>query len=256
MAYAADRGGEWGWISPLFLGCLTLAAVLILAFVTTERRVRDPLVDLNLFRNRAFVQITLGGTVANIVYAIVVLSTTIYLQEARGLSPIMAGVVFLAPSVAVAVSGPLAGRLASWQPVPVLIPATLIFGGASLLAVSAVDAWGLYVALLGITGFALGLGWALPNIGVQGVVDRARAGEAAGVSLTALVALGGVAVAVGGTIIELGGADPSGVGGATKDLLRGAAVLSLVAGIVLLISARRMSRSGTPAHDQTDVHPG
>jgi hypothetical protein len=256
LAYAADRGGEWGWASPLFLGCLLLAAALIAAFVAIERRVRDPLVDLNLFRNGAFVRITLGGTVANIVYAVVVLSTTIYLQEARGLSPIVAGVVFLAPSVAVALSGPLAGRLASWQPVPVLIPATLIFGGISLLAVAAVDGWGLYVLLLGITGFALGLGWALPNIGVQGVVDPARAGEAAGVSLTALVALGGVAVAVAGTLIELGSGGPTGIAGATEGMLRGVAVLSLVAGVVLLVAARRAARSDAGARDRADLQPG
>jgi EmrB/QacA subfamily drug resistance transporter len=245
VAYAADRGGDWGWTSPLFLGCLLLAAVLIAAFILTEQRVPDPLVDLNLFHNRPFVQITVGGTVANIVYAIVVLSTTIYLQEARGLSPILAGVVFLAPSIAVAISGPLAGRLASWQPVPVLIPATLIFGGLTLLAVSAVDAWGLYVPLLGLTGFALGLGWALPNIGVQGVVEPSQAGEAAGVSLTAIVALGGVAVAVGGTLLELGGGSQAGVDVAAKELMRGTAVLSLVAGAILLIAARRTLRAAT-----------
>ena len=256
VAYAADRGGDWGWTSPLFFGCLALAAALIAAFVLTERRVRDPLVDLNLFRNSAFVRITIGGTVANIVYAIVVLSTTIYLQEARGLSPIMAGVVFLAPSVAVAISGPLAGKLASWLPVPVLIPATLVFGGAALLAVSAVDAWGLYVPLLGITGFALGLGWALPNIGVQGVVEPARAGEAAGVSLTALVAIGGIAVSVAGTLIELGGGGPAGAATGTKDLLRGAAVLSMVAGVALLIAARRTVRFAAASRDQADVRRG
>ncbi len=253
VAYAADRGGDWGWTSPLFLGCLALAALLMVAFVVTERRVQDPLVDLSLFRNSAFVRITLGGTVANIVYAITVLSTTIYLQEARGLSPIMAGVVFLAPSVAVAISGPLAGRLASWQPVPVLIPATLIFGGASLLAVSAVDAWALYVPLLGITGFALGLGWALPNIGIQGVVEPARAGEAAGVSLTALVAIGGIAVAVAGTLIEAGGGGPAGAAAGTKDLLRGAAVLSVVAGVILLVAARRTGRSDAAAHSEVSA---
>jgi hypothetical protein len=128
--------------------------VLFVIFIVVERRVRDPLIDLSLFRNRAFVLITVGGTMANIVYTVTVLCTTIYLQDGRGLSPTLAGVVFLAPSVAVELSGPLAGRLAGWQPVSVLIPATMLFGGASLLATSAVDAWGTYVPLLGLTGFA------------------------------------------------------------------------------------------------------
>ena len=248
LAYAADRGGEWGWTSPAMVGLLVLAAALIVAFTMVERRVRDPLINLQLFRNRPFVLITVGGTIANVVYAVTVLSTTIYLQEGRGLSPIVAGVVFLAPSVAVALSGPLAGKLAAWKPVPVLIPTILMFGGASLLAVSAVEAWGWYVPLLGLTGFALGLGWTLPNIGTQAVVDPARAGEASGVSLTAMVTIGGVAVAVAGTLIELGGAGSADVEAATKGLLRMAAGLSIGAGAILLITTLVGAREARHPH--------
>jgi predicted acyltransferase len=116
------------------IGLLVLAVVLFVVFVVVERRVRDPLINLDLFRNRPFVLITVGGTIANIVHTVTVLCTTIYLQDGRGLSPITAGLVFLAPSVAVALSGPLAGRLAAWRPVPVLIPATMMLGGVSLLS--------------------------------------------------------------------------------------------------------------------------
>jgi sugar phosphate permease len=120
----------------------------------------------------------------------------------------------------------------------VLIPATLVFGGLSLLALSTAEAWPVYIPLLALTGFALGLGWALPNIGVQAAVDPSRAGEAAGVSLTVLVATGGIAVAVAGTLIELPGAAPADVITGTQALLRAAAVLAIVAGAVLLVSTR------------------
>jgi MFS family permease len=234
LAYAADRGGAWGWGSPALIGMLVLAVGLLVAFAFVERRVRDPLIDLSLFRNRPFVLMTSGGTLSNVAYAVTILSTTIYLQEGRGLSPIVAGLVFLAPSIAVTLSGPLAGRLAAWQPVPLLIPAALLFGGIGLLMVSLVDAWALYVPLLGLTGFALGLGWTLPNIGTQSVVEPARAGEAAGVNLTTMVTIGGVAVAVAGTLIELGGAGPTEIDETAKGLLRMVSALSLVGGAVLL----------------------
>lgn len=245
VAYAADRGGEWGWSSPALIGLLAFAVVLLVIFTVVERRVRDPLIDLSLFRNRAFVLITVGGTIANIVYTATVLSTTIYLQDGRGLSPTVAGLVFLAPSVAVALSGPLAGRLAARRPVPVLIPATLMLGGVSLLATSAANAWGAYVPLLGLTGIALGLGWTLPSIGTQTVVDPARAGEAAGVNLTVMVTIAGVGVAVAGTLIELGGTGTAQIVGATKEVLRLVSVLSIVGGAVLLaitLIGRRMRR--------------
>jgi hypothetical protein len=250
VAYAADRGGAWGWSSPKLIGLLVLAVVLFVVFVVVERRVRDPLINLALFRNRPFVLITVGGTIANIVYTVTVLCTTIYLQDGRGLSPIVAGMVFLAPSVAVALSGPLAGRLAGWQPVPVLIPATMMLGGVSLLVTSAVNAWGAYLPLLGITGFALGLGWTLPSIGTQTLVDPARAGEAAGVNLTVMVTIAGIAVAVAGTLIELGSAGTADIIGATKGVLRLVSVLSLVGGAVLLaitLIGRRSRRSSEVA---------
>ena len=100
------------------IGLLVLAVVLFVVFVVVERRVRDPLINLALFGNRPFVLITVGGTIANIVCTVTVLCTTIYLQDGRGLSPIVAGMVFLAPSVAVALPGPLAGRLAGGNRCP------------------------------------------------------------------------------------------------------------------------------------------
>ena len=190
--------------------------------------------------------------IANIVYTVTVLSTTIYLQDGRGLSPIVAGLVFLAPSVAVALSGPVAGRLAGWQPVPVLIPAALLLGGISLLLTTEVDAWGAYLPLLGLTGFAFGLGWTLPSIGTQTAVDPARAGEAAGVNLTVMVTIAGVAVAVAGTLIELGADGTADVAGATTWVMRLVSVLSLVGGAVLLAISlvgrtRRASEVASPA---------
>ena len=137
--------------------------------------------------------------------------------------------------------------------VPMLIPATMVLGGVSLLLTSAVNAWGAYLPLLGLTGFALGLGWTLPSIGSQTVVDPARAGEAAGVNLTVMVTIAGVAVAVAGTLIELGSAGTADIIGATKGVLRLVSVLSLVGGAVLLAitligrGSRRSSEVTSPA---------
>ena len=135
----------------------------------------------------------------------------------------------------------------------VLIPATMLFGGASLLATSAVDAWGAYVPPLGLTGFALGLGWTLPSIGSQTVVDPSRAGEAAGVNLTVMVTIAGVAVALAGTLIELGGAGTTDIAAATQGVVRLVSLLSLVGGAVLLAialigrSTRQASEIASPA---------
>jgi hypothetical protein len=92
------------------------------------------------------------------------------------------------------------------------------------------DAWGAYLPLLGLTGFAFGLGWTLPSIGTQTAVDPARAGEAAGVNLTVMVTIAGVAVAAAGTLIEPGADGTADIAGATTGVLRLVSVLSLIGG--------------------------
>ena len=129
----------------------------------------------------------------------------------------------------------------------------MLFGGASLLATSAVDAWRAYVPLLGLTGFALGLGWTLPSIGSQTVVDPSRAGEAAGVNLTVMVTIAGVAVALAGTLIELGGAGTTDIAAATQGVVRSSRCCPWSRGAVLLAialigrSARQASEIASPA---------
>jgi hypothetical protein len=129
----------------------------------------------------------------------------------------------------------------------------MMLGGISLFLTSGVDAWGAYVPLLGLTGVALGLGWTLPSIGSQTVVDPTRAGEAAGVNLTVMVTIAGVAVAVAGTLIELGGTGTADIAVATKGVVRLVSVLSLVGGAVLLAitlfgrRTRRASEVASPA---------
>jgi hypothetical protein len=104
----------------------------------------------------------------------------------------------------------------------------------------------------GLTGFALGLGWTLPSIGSQTVADPTRAGEAAGV-LTVMVTIAGVAVAVAGTLIDLGGAGTADIAVATQGVVRLVSVLSLVGGAVLLAitrfgrRTRRASEVASPA---------
>jgi MFS family permease len=54
VLYAAVQGPEVGWGSPSIIAAFVLGALLLAAFVAIERRVESPLLDLGLFRNRAF----------------------------------------------------------------------------------------------------------------------------------------------------------------------------------------------------------
>jgi EmrB/QacA subfamily drug resistance transporter len=233
-----DRAPSWGWLSAstaiAFAGSLAACAV----FVVVENRVRWPLVDLSLVRNPRFTVLVIAGTIANIAYGVTIFLSTMYLQQVRGLDPLTAGLAFLGPSAGAALGGVLAGRLAASRPPVLVMGLTTVPAALSLAALAASSSWIAYLPALTACGFTLGLVYALTTVATQAVVRPERAGEAAGVTLTALVTLAGVAVAVSGTVLEMlqgVGMSPSGAVDAIVGVL---AALLLPAGVVVLVIAR------------------
>ncbi|SEG87180.1 Major Facilitator Superfamily protein [Actinacidiphila yanglinensis] len=54
LLYAVIEGPTAGWGSPVIIASFAVAAALLVAFVVIETRVADPLLRMDLFRNRAF----------------------------------------------------------------------------------------------------------------------------------------------------------------------------------------------------------
>lgn len=109
-------GRELGW--PLWTWlCLVAAAPLLLAFIGYQRRLgaraQGPLLELTLFRARAFSI----GLVTTLIFwagmASFFLVLALYLQEGRGLSALAAGAVFSALGLGYLATSLCAGRLGS-----------------------------------------------------------------------------------------------------------------------------------------------
>jgi EmrB/QacA subfamily drug resistance transporter len=196
-----DRAPAWGWWSLATAGAFIGSLALLALFVVVESRVRWPLVDLSLARNMRFTVLVVAGTIANVAYGVMIFLSTVYLQDARGLDPLAAGLVFLGPSAGAAAGGVLSGRLAGGHPVRTMGVATVL-AAASLGLLAAARDWALYVPALTACGFTLGLVYAFTTVATQAVVSPQRAGEAAGIALTAMIAMGGVGVAVASTTLE------------------------------------------------------
>ncbi|WP_406365103.1 MFS transporter [Streptomyces sp. NBC_01546] len=195
LTMAVERGDAWGWDSARTLVFFSVAVVTGGLFLVRERLARHPLIDLRLFRNVPYVLVTGMGSLSNMGYAVTVFLATLYLQGVRGLSPLLAGTVFLAPALLVALSGPLGARLAQhMRPTAVMALAGAV-AGTGMYALTLVTAWWLYVPVFAWCGLGLGLGWTFSSVATQQVVPPARAGEASGVLLTFLVTLGAIALA-------------------------------------------------------------
>ena len=199
--YAVDNADAWGWGSARTLLVLGAGVAMLAGFVAWELRVADPLLDLALLRDRAYAVIVAGGTVANSAFCVAVFCATLYLQEVRSLSPANSALVFLALAGGAAVAGQLAGRLDRALPQWVTA-AALAIGGIGLLVMTLSGSWFVYLPGLALVGLGLGLGWAYAAVGTQIVMPPAKAAVASGVTLTSLVAIGGVAVAFAATAID------------------------------------------------------
>ena len=155
------------------LALLACSAVATVGFVFHQRRGARPLMALGLFDHRAF---AMGGTVA-FIYGMALFGSTylvpVFMQEALHLPPSQAGAVLLPAGLVLAVTIPLAGRLADRIAVSRMVSAGLVLLAASFFLMLGVDAT---TALLLITSWAvigrLGLGLILPSLNLgsmQGV---------------------------------------------------------------------------------------
>lgn len=196
---------EWGWGSPTTVVLLALSGMSILAFVAVEKRVSDPLLDLDLvFRNRMFAA---GNTAALLnymsLYAIGLL-TAIYLEIVQGRSAGVTGWLMIGQPVMQAVLSPLAGRLSDRIGSRVLTTTGMLLtaAGMALLGTMPVSA-GMprVVASLVVVGIGLA-SFSAPNASaVMGSVRRDQLSLASAILSTArgmgqalsVAVLGGIA---------------------------------------------------------------
>jgi EmrB/QacA subfamily drug resistance transporter len=129
LVLALLRGNDVGWGATSTVLELAGAAVLLVAFLGIERRVRQPMLPLSLFRIPAFAgaQITVFAISAS--FFAVYLYATLYLQNVLGLSAIEAGLAYLPGTVIMFF---VAG--ASAQLVERVGARMLIAGGLALIA--------------------------------------------------------------------------------------------------------------------------
>jgi EmrB/QacA subfamily drug resistance transporter len=203
------EGRQLGW--PLWTwASLALSPVLLGGFLVRQQRLsrdgQEPLLDLSLFRERAFS----AGLVTQLCLACAQASffvyLALYLQLGRRLGPLEAGLVFTIIAVAyVAVSAPAPGLAQRYgRTVVALGGASLALGLAALaIAVAEIGTGGSVLGLvpgLVLTGTGIGLCFTPLTSTVLEHVAAARAGSASGAMSTTQQIGYALGVAVTGVI--------------------------------------------------------
>jgi MFS family permease len=133
LVFAVVGATSQGWGDPRVLQALAVGAGAFVAFVWWERRVKDPLLDLSLFRSRALNAALLNGTLIALVMGGAILPLLYYFQNVEGLKPVASLLRIVPMVVAAAVCSPFVGAL-----VPRRGPRTVIVGGLALMAAGCV----------------------------------------------------------------------------------------------------------------------
>jgi DHA2 family multidrug resistance protein-like MFS transporter len=155
-------------------------------FVRRQRRLADPLLDLSLFANRAFRSALGTGLAIGVVMAGVTLTSTLYLQSVRGLSPLSAG-LWMVPQMIAMAAGMLASPVLARRIRPArLMAAGLLIAGAGMLANVFVDTFGIAAVVVGLTLAGVGISptMALTTQLLLGSAPPEKAGSAASLSET------------------------------------------------------------------------
>lgn len=200
-----DFGREWGWLSRLSLGILTLGVLLFVAFLLIEHRVKEPLIDLTVFRHIHFRRIAGIGSAANFSLAMPVPVFAIYTQTVLDMDPFLAGITLLPFSIAGVAGGPASGRLfRRFGPRLPLVLAIGLAGGALVLFNPAENtvSWLPLLLLLAAMGFGSNGSYSTTNMGTQAVLEPRLAGEASGTVLTGLVLAAAIGVTLASELME------------------------------------------------------
>ncbi len=184
LLLALDQGHAWGWGSPLTLLLLAGSAAVLAAFVAIERRRPHPMLDLSLFRERAFTGAAFSAVASYVGEYAVLFLLPFYLVHARGMAVQHAGAILAALPLAMMISSPVSGEISDrFGPRRFTIAGMAVLTAGLLLLARAgptTPAWRI-VGALAVTGLGLGLFIAPNNSRLLGAAPPHRRGIASGV---------------------------------------------------------------------------
>lgn len=203
-------GQEWGWSSGQLIASIVIGVVALVALVIVERIVRNPIVQLSLFRNRVFASANLSLTLSFLALFAVSFMMPFYLEQLRGFSLIESGLLLTPLPLTIAVFAPFSGWLADRIGTRWLAATGLAIACLGLIFISQLQAnssVGDIIWPLVVTGFGQALFQSPNNSALMGSAPGAAQGVASGFLATGRVIGQSTSVALAGAIFtSLGGA--------------------------------------------------
>ena len=165
VTFALIEGPRMGWTDRAVVTAIAAALLGLIAFALCERSVADPMLPPKLVRRPAFAGSAIVGGLLNLAFYGEVFVLSLFFQQARGESPLAAGLSFLPMTGLITLSNLVAPRLAQRiGSIRTIVIGELVLGGG-MAAVIAIDAhspwWAISLTLLPI---GIGGGLSIPPL--------------------------------------------------------------------------------------------
>jgi EmrB/QacA subfamily drug resistance transporter len=239
-----SQGHALGWTSPIVIGSMAAGLMILGAFAAIELRVPNPMLDLGLFRRRAFSAPILSAVLNYLGTSSTFFLVPFYLIQGRGLSPSQAGLLLTAQPIVMATTASLSGAVS--DRIGSRLPATagMAVLGLGLFLLSRLGEstpLGYVAGALAVVGLGIGLFTSPNNSAIMGAVSAQRRGLASGVLATARTLGNVLGVGMAGAIFStvLAGGESAGPGAVVNGVSLGLLVASVLAFVGALTSATR-----------------
>lgn len=193
------------WATGLVLALALLGLASLAAFWRIERSGREPIVDFALFRNGPYFGASAAAFALVGAYWAVMFFQSQYLQDVRGHSAVLSGLLILPVTVPMIFVSPFSARLIARFGARLLMTVGMVCSVVGLLVLTQVDADSPYVLLLAgylPFGIALGLVYAPMSTAAMAAMPPEKVGIASGVLAMDRVMAGTIALAATGAVFH------------------------------------------------------
>jgi len=180
-----SHGGKWGWQSIQVFTGIAVCIISLILFISVERKIKHPMLDLSMFRNRPFLAGNLSGLLSFIAMFSNAILLPFFLTNIKGLTPSQVGLIITPFPLVMGITAPLSGYLSERISPVYLTTVGLGITAAGLAVMSYItgDTSILHIAVIqAVMGLGSGLFQSPNNNSVISSVPREKMGIAGGIN--------------------------------------------------------------------------